>query len=74
MSKRLLWQGFIVGDKDFGPKYAAEHQKTVGKWINEGSFNAKIHETVGIENAAEAFVGMLKGENFGKAVLKVKDP
>ncbi|KIV96647.1 hypothetical protein PV10_00485 [Exophiala mesophila] len=68
--KRLLWQGFIVSDPNMGAKYSAEHQKVVGKWISEGSFQPKIHETVGIENAAEAFVGMLRGENFGKAILK----
>jgi NADPH-dependent curcumin reductase CurA len=30
-------------------------------------------ETVGMEKAPQAFVGMLNGENFGKAVLKIKE-
>lgn len=30
--KRLKIQGFIVGDPDTGPAYAAEHQKNVQKW------------------------------------------
>ena len=32
VSKRLKMQGFIVGDSDLGPVYAAEHQKNVQKW------------------------------------------
>lgn len=70
--KRLRVQGFMVGDTDFGPKWAQEHQTKVSAWLKDGTFKAKIHETVGMENAAEAFVGMLRGDNFGKAVLKVK--
>lgn len=62
----------MVGDANMGPKHAKEHQENVTRWLKDGSFKAKIHEWQGIENAAEAFVGMLKGENFGKAVLKVK--
>ncbi|EXJ85088.1 hypothetical protein A1O3_05763 [Capronia epimyces CBS 606.96] len=70
--KRLTMTGFLVGDANMGPKHAQEHQERVGRWLKEGSFKAKIHEWQGMENAADAFVGMLKGENFGKAVLKVK--
>ncbi|KAK5049486.1 hypothetical protein LTR84_004415 [Exophiala bonariae] len=72
VSKRLSWAGFIVSDANMGPKHFKDHRENVSKWLKDGSFKAKIHETVGIENAAEAFVGMLKGDNFGKAVLKVK--
>ncbi|KAL6245983.1 hypothetical protein RBB50_007136 [Rhinocladiella similis] len=70
--KRLQVEGFLVGDERFGPKWGKEHLEKVSQWLRDGTFVAKVHETVGIENAGEAFVGMLKGENFGKAVLKVK--
>ncbi|KIW43097.1 uncharacterized protein PV06_04242 [Exophiala oligosperma] len=70
--KRLQVEGFLVGDERFGPKWAKEHLTKVSQWLNDGTFVAKIHETIGMENAGEAFVGMLKGDNFGKAVLKVK--
>jgi NADPH-dependent curcumin reductase CurA len=69
---RLTVRGFIVSDEDFGPKYKEEFTRNVSKWLNEGSVRAKLHETVGIENAAEGFVGLLQGENFGKAILKIK--
>ncbi|KAK0648235.1 hypothetical protein B0T16DRAFT_348296 [Cercophora newfieldiana] len=73
ISKRITMQGFIVSDKDFGPKYAKEHQETMQKWLADGSFPAKIHVTEGIDNAADGLVGMLEGKNFGKAVIKIKD-
>ena len=73
VAKRLKMQGFIVGDPDFGPKYASEHQKNVAKWISEGTFKAQQSITNGIDNAIGGLLGMLKGENFGKAVLKIED-
>ncbi|KAF2401775.1 NAD(P)-binding protein [Trichodelitschia bisporula] len=73
IGKRLKIQGFIVGDADMGPKYTAEHQEKVQKWIADGSFKAKLSVTEGIDNAAEGFVGMLQGKNFGKAVLQIAD-
>ncbi|KAL9100915.1 MAG: hypothetical protein Q9163_003775 [Psora crenata] len=73
VSKRIKMQGFIVNDPDFGPKYEADFQKNVSKWIAEGSFKAQQSVTVGIENAIKGFLGMLKGENFGKAVLQIEE-
>ncbi|KAL8722698.1 MAG: hypothetical protein Q9225_000865 [Loekoesia sp. 1 TL-2023] len=71
--KRLKMQGFIVGDPDMGPKYAAEHQAKVAQWIKDGSFIVKQTVTTGIDNAVDGFLGMLKGENFGKAVLTIRE-
>ncbi|KAK0724265.1 hypothetical protein B0H67DRAFT_480420 [Lasiosphaeris hirsuta] len=73
VGKRLKMQGFIVSDKDFGPKYAKEHQDKVQEWLADGSFKAKLAVTEGIDHAAEGFVGMLEGKNFGKAILKIRD-
>ncbi|VTT73840.1 unnamed protein product [Fusarium fujikuroi] len=42
------------------------------KWLADGSVKAKLYVTEGIDNAAEGFIGMLQGKNFGKAVLKLK--
>lgn len=73
VGKRITMQGFIVSDPGFGPAYAQEHQQKVQAWIADGSFKAKLHVTEGIDNAAEGFLGLLEGKNFGKAVLKIKD-
>jgi len=71
VAKRLTIRGFIVSDADMGPIYIKEHREKVGGWIADGSFKALESVTDGIEKAPEGFVGMLKGENFGKAVLKI---
>lgn len=73
VGKRLRMQGFIVFDANMGPKYAADHQKNVAKWISEGTFKAQQSVTVGIDNAVKGLLGMLKGENFGKSVLAIQD-
>lgn len=41
------------------------------KWLNEG--NLKYQEKIyhGFDNMVEALVGILRGENTGKAVVKV---
>ena len=73
VGKRIKIQGFIVSDANMGPKYAAAHQKNVAKWISEGTFKTQQSVTVGIDNAVKGFLGMLKGENFGKSVLAIED-
>lgn len=71
VGKRLTIRGFLVFDADMGGKYHEEHQRDMQKWIKDGQIKIKMSVTDGIENAAEGLVGMLKGENFGKAVLKI---
>ena len=71
VSQGLTMRGFQVSQKDFGPKYSARHQEQMVQWIEEGKVKVVMSEAVGMENSAGAFVGMLKGENVGKAVLRV---
>lgn len=70
VGKQLTMRGFLVANKDFGPKWREEHQKNLRKWLQDGSFKAKSHVWT-IEEADKGFVGMLQGENFGKAVVKL---
>ncbi|KAI1371784.1 NAD(P)-binding protein [Hypoxylon crocopeplum] len=72
VTKLITMKGFLVSQPDFGGAYFEEHQQKVQKWIVDGSFEAKLDVTEGIDKAAEGFVGMLKGENFGKAVLRIR--
>lgn len=67
----ITMRGFIVTDQDM-MAYAPEHQKNVAEWLNDGSMIAVSHEWVGMKEAANACIGVLKGENFGKAILKIK--
>ena len=73
VAKRLTMRGFIVGDADMGPKHSKEHQEKLQKWLSEGSFKSKLSVTEGIDNGIEGFLGMLRGDNFGKAVLQIAD-
>lgn len=72
VAKQITMQGFIVFSPGFGPAYAKEHQEKLQEWLGDGSVKAKLHVTDGIEKGPEAFVGMLQGENFGKAVLRIR--
>ena len=73
VTKRLHMRGFIVGDPEMGPTYASAHQKEVGRLISEGKFKAQQSVTHGMDDAIKGLLGMLKGENFGKAILQIED-
>lgn len=71
VGKQLTMRGFLVyGDPSCGPKHAKDHVKNVKGWLEDGSFVAKVHEW-DISEGDKGFVGMLQGENFGKAIIKV---
>ncbi|KAJ6087118.1 hypothetical protein N7467_006032 [Penicillium canescens] len=70
IANRLSMSGVIVADPDFGEEYFLVHQKNMQKWIKEGYIKSLIHETVGIDNAAEGLVGIFEGKNKGKVLLK----
>jgi NADPH-dependent curcumin reductase CurA len=70
VGKRLTLRGFIVSDHGhLMPDFVRE----VGTWLSEGRI--KYRETVveGIENAPEAFIGLLRGDNTGKMLVKLAD-
>ncbi|KAH0536499.1 hypothetical protein FGG08_006624 [Glutinoglossum americanum] len=73
IGKSLTIQGFIQSDPNMGPKYAEAHQKKVQKWLSEGTLKGVISVTHGIDNAVDGFLGMLRGQNLGKAVLQIED-
>jgi NADPH-dependent curcumin reductase len=68
LTKRLHIQGFIVWD--FATQ-AAEFRREVGGWLKEGRVRYREDIVDGLENAPEAFIGLLKGRNFGKLVVRV---
>lgn len=70
LSKRLSLRGFIVSD--FAAQ-AADFQRDVAGWLKAGRIKYKEDVVVGLENAPTAFIGLLKGKNFGKLVVKVAD-
>ena len=64
----LTLKGYIVSNHyDMMPAFLAD----MAKWVKEGKM--KWRETIleGIERAPEAFIGLFKGDNFGKMLVKV---
>ncbi len=67
LRKKIKLQGFIIFD-DFGHLYP-EFAKEMGAWVEEGKVKYREEIIEGLENAPQA--GLLKGENFGKRVVRV---
>lgn len=79
MEPRWLWalivkqaraEGFLVFQ--FAERYP-EGLAQMAQWLKEGKLKYRETITEGIENAPRAFIGMLKGENIGKQLVKVAD-
>ena len=63
-------RGFIVTDfADQQRDFLAE----MSGWIRTGQVKYKEDFIDGLENAPEGLIGLLKGKNFGKLVVKVAD-
>lgn len=69
LSKSLTLRGFI------NYEFAAEHYATFLRVVSAGIADGRIRyrEDIidGLENAPTAFIGMLEGRNFGKALVRV---
>src|SRR5207245_2344786 len=69
LSKSLTVRGFLNNE------FAAEHYpaflREVGAGIADGRIRYREDFVDGLENAPEAFIGMLEGRNFGKLIVRV---
>lgn len=68
LSRRLTLRGFIVSD--FADQSEA-FQRDMGAWLGEGRVKYREDIVDGLENAPQALIGLLKGKNFGKLIVKV---
>ncbi|MGS7493464.1 NADP-dependent oxidoreductase [Klebsiella pneumoniae] len=69
LKKRIRMQGFIIG-QDYGHRIA-EFQQQMGRWVQEGKIKYREQLIDGLDQAPQALIGLLKGENFGKVVIRV---
>jgi leukotriene B4 12-hydroxydehydrogenase/15-oxo-prostaglandin 13-reductase len=68
LTNRIRVQGFIVSDRmELWGKALPE---LIG-WVAAGKVKYRESITQGLENAPKAFIGLLKGENFGKQLVKL---
>ena len=66
--KRLSIQGILVRDHfDKLPQFTRD----MGRWLAEGRIKWKETVVEGLENAPQAFIGLFRGENLGKMIVKI---
>lgn len=64
----MTLKGFIISDHyDRRNKFITD----LGGWIKRGKVKWKETIIDGIENAPSAFIGLFKGENIGKMIVKI---
>ncbi|WP_439573624.1 NADP-dependent oxidoreductase [Phreatobacter sp.] len=68
LTKRLTFRGFIV--RDFADQ-SKDFFRDMSQWIRDGKVKYREDVVEGLDKAPEAFIGLLKGKNFGKLVVKV---
>jgi NADPH-dependent curcumin reductase CurA len=70
LTKRLTIRGFIV--TDFAARFP-DFIRDVPQWIKEGRIKYREDVANGLENAPATFIGLLKGKNFGKQLVRVAE-
>lgn len=69
LTKRLTVKRFIILE-DYGHRYP-EFNRQMSEWVGSGQIKYREQVVDGLENAPEAFIGLLEGRNFGKLVIRV---
>jgi NADPH-dependent curcumin reductase len=69
VNKSLRIEGFIVFT--YGGRFP-EARAVIASLIRNGSIKMKLHVTDGLESAPSSFLGLFKGQNFGRSVVKLR--
>ncbi|GGE25802.1 putative NADP-dependent oxidoreductase YfmJ [Marinithermofilum abyssi] len=65
-----LMKGFIV--RDYQDRFK-EGISQLAEWVAQGKIGYRENIVEGLENAPDAFLGLFKGENIGKQLVKVSE-
>lgn len=68
LTKRITLRGFIV--TDFASR-RSDFFRDMSAWLRDGRIKYREDVVEGLENAPRALIGLLRGENFGKVVVRV---
>src|SRR3954447_16887229 len=68
LTKRLTIRGFIVSD--FASRHA-DFLRDMSQWVRDGKVKHREFVTEGLDSTPAAFIGLLKGANFGKQLVRV---
>eukprot|EP01084_Bolivina_argentea_P028940 53756_1 len=67
--KQIRIEGFVI----YGFKQFDKFESDMCQWIKDGKIKSKQTVMHGIENVPKAFIGLFKGANTGKMVVKIHD-
>jgi NADPH-dependent curcumin reductase CurA len=68
IAARIRLKGFIVFD--YFPRMA-EFYRDMGQWVADGTVKSRETVVEGLENTPDAFLGLFKGANTGKMLVKL---
>ena len=68
IAARIRLQGFLIFD--YFPRMA-EFYRDMGPWVASGTVQSRGTVVEGLENMPDAFLGLFKGENTGKMLVKL---
>ncbi|WP_142005088.1 NADP-dependent oxidoreductase [Barrientosiimonas humi] len=71
LRKSLTLRGFI--QTEFVERLTEPFVRDMTGWVADGSVGYREDVVDGLDNAVEAFRGLLRGDNFGKLVIKVAE-
>jgi len=74
LEKSLRVQGFIVGNLIAAEGGTEAFHAEMDDLVKDGKLKCKEYHTKGIENAPQALLDVLKGQNFGKSIVIVAEP
>lgn len=68
LRKRIRVEGFVILDH-YADRFD-DFQREMGEWLRNGSIKLQEDKIRGLENAPEAFIGLLQGKNQGKLIIE----
>ena len=69
--RQIKAQGFVI--IDHYERYYGEFLEQMGPWLAQGKVRYTEHRVEGLEQSPQAFIALLRGDNFGKVVVHVSD-
>jgi len=71
MTEKIARQVVLAARPQGKPQLPAFRLREVGAGVADGRIHYRKDIVDGLENASEAFIGMLEGRNFGKLIIRV---
>jgi NADPH-dependent curcumin reductase CurA len=71
LTRRIRMQGFIITE-DYRNRFGEFFSEMSG-WVKAGKIKFREDFVDGLENAPDAFIGLLAGKNFGKLIIRVAE-